>query len=84
VSVAENVVALRAALPAGVTLVAVSKTQPAGAIREAYAAGQRDFGENYAQEWREKADALSDLPDLRWHFIGALQTNKVKYLAGRV
>jgi PLP dependent protein len=84
VTVAENVAALRAALPAGVTLVAVSKTQPAEAIREAYAAGQRDFGENYAQEWREKADALADLGDLRWHFIGALQTNKVKVLAGRV
>ena len=83
-SVAEHVAALRAALPPGVTLVAVSKTQPAEAIREAYAAGQRDFGENYAQEWREKADALADLPGLRWHFIGALQTNKVKYLAGRV
>jgi hypothetical protein len=62
----------------------VSKTQPAEAVREAYAAGQRDFGENYAQEWREKADALADLAELRWHFIGALQTNKVKYLAGRV
>jgi PLP dependent protein len=48
------------------------------------AAGQRDFGENYAQEWREKADALADLAGLRWHFIGSLQTNKVKYLAGRV
>lgn len=83
-SIAENLARLRAELPAGVTLVAVSKTQPAAAIREAYAAGQRDFGENYAQEWREKADALADLPDLRWHFIGALQTNKVKYLAGRV
>jgi PLP dependent protein len=83
-SIAENVLALRAGIPAGVTLVAVSKTQPPGAIREAYAAGQRDFGENYAQEWREKADALGDLADLRWHFIGALQTNKVKYLAGRV
>ena len=83
-TVADDVAALRAALPARVTLVAVSKTQPAEAIREAYAAGQRDFGENYAQEWREKADALADLADLRWHFIGALQTNKVKYLAGRV
>jgi len=82
--VAERVAALRARLPAGVTLVAVSKTQPASAIREAYAAGQRHFGENYAQEWREKAEALADLPDLTWHFIGALQTNKVKYLAGRV
>lgn len=83
-SVAERLDAVRHALPAGVTLVAVSKTQPAGAIREAYAAGQRDFGENYAQEWRAKADALSDLADLRWHFIGSLQTNKAKVLAGRV
>ena len=83
-TVAERVTAIRAELPAGVTLVAVSKTQPAEAIREAYAAGQRDFGENYAQEWRDKADALADLADLRWHFIGGLQTNKVKYLAGRV
>jgi len=83
-TVAERVAAIRAELPAGVTLVAVSKTQPAKAIREAYAAGQRDFGENYAQEWRDKADALADLADLRWHFIGGLQTNKVKYLAGRV
>ena len=83
-TLAERLAAVRAALPAGVTLVAVSKTQPAEAIREAYAAGQRDFGENYAQEWREKADALADLAGLRWHFIGGLQTNKVKYLAGRV
>ncbi len=84
VGIAERLAGLRAELPAGVTLVAVSKTQPAEAIREAYAAGQRDFGENYAQEWREKADALAELSDLRWHFIGGLQTNKVKYLAGRV
>ncbi|WP_243338769.1 YggS family pyridoxal phosphate-dependent enzyme [Anaeromyxobacter soli] len=82
--IAENLARLRAELPAHVTLVAVSKTQPAAAIREAYAAGQRDFGENYAQEWREKAEALTDLAELRWHFIGGLQTNKVKYLAGRV
>ncbi|HET7823766.1 MAG TPA: YggS family pyridoxal phosphate-dependent enzyme [Anaeromyxobacter sp.] len=83
-SIAENVARVRAALPAEVTLVAVSKTQPAAAVREAYAAGQRDFGENYAQEWREKADALADLAGLRWHFIGSLQTNKVRLLAGRV
>jgi pyridoxal phosphate enzyme (YggS family) len=82
--IAARLEALRARIPAGVTLVAVSKTQPPEAIREAYAAGQRDFGENYAQEWREKADALADLADLRWHFVGGLQTNKVKYLAGRV
>jgi pyridoxal phosphate enzyme (YggS family) len=82
--IAANLEAIRDALAPGVTLVAVSKTQPPGAIREAYGAGQRDFGENYAQEWRAKADALADLTDLRWHFIGGLQTNKAKYLAGRV
>jgi pyridoxal phosphate enzyme (YggS family) len=79
-TLAERLARVRAGLPAGVTLVAVSKTQPAEAIREAYAAGQRDFGENYAQEWRDKAAALADLDGLVWHFIGALQTNKVKYL----
>jgi pyridoxal phosphate enzyme (YggS family) len=83
-SVAERLAAIRAEIPPGVTLVAVSKTQPEEAIREAYAAGQRDFAENYAQEWRAKADALADLAGLRWHFVGGLQTNKVKYLAGRV
>lgn len=83
-TIAERLREVRAGLPGHVTLVAVSKTQPASAVREAYAAGQRDFGENYAQEWREKAEALADLPELRWHFIGALQSNKVKYLAGRV
>jgi len=67
-----------------VTLVAVSKGQPAAAIREAYAAGQRDFGENYAQELRDKAEDLKDLEELRWHFLGPVQTNKVKYLAGRI
>ncbi|WP_163868388.1 YggS family pyridoxal phosphate-dependent enzyme [Myxococcus eversor] len=64
-----------------VTLVAVSKLKPAGMIREAYAAGQRDFGENYAQELRDKAVELADLEGLRWHAIGPLQTNKVKYVA---
>jgi pyridoxal phosphate enzyme (YggS family) len=62
-------------------LVAVSKQQPEAKIREAYAAGQRDFGENYAQELRDKARALADLTDLRWHFIGHLQANKAKYVA---
>jgi pyridoxal phosphate enzyme (YggS family) len=84
VSVAGRIAGIRASLPPGVTLVAVSKTHPPEAIREAFAAGQRDFGESYAQEWRAKADALADLAGLRWHFIGGLQTNKVKYLAGRV
>ncbi|MFT3921942.1 MAG: YggS family pyridoxal phosphate-dependent enzyme [Myxococcales bacterium] len=64
-----------------VRLVAVSKFHSVEAIRAAYAAGQRDFGENYAQELIEKAKALSDLPELRWHFIGGLQSNKAKLLA---
>ena len=81
-SIAENLARVRRTIPAGVTLVAVSKTQPAEAVREAYAAGQRHFGENYAQEWRDKAALLADLEGLVWHFIGALQTNKVKYLVG--
>lgn len=83
-TIAARLAALAARLPPGVTLVAVSKTQPAEAVREAYAAGQRHFGENYAQEWRDKAAALADLPDLTWHFIGSLQTNKARYLAGKV
>jgi hypothetical protein len=83
-SISERLAQVRTAIPPAVTLVAVSKTQPPEAIREAYAAGQRDFGENYAQEWRAKAEQLADLPDLVWHFIGSLQTNKAKYLAGAV
>ena len=67
--------------PGSVRLVAVSKTKPAEAIREAYAAGQRDFGENYVQELTQKAAALADLADLRLHFIGALQRNKAKQAA---
>jgi pyridoxal phosphate enzyme (YggS family) len=62
----------------GITLVAVSKKHPAEAIREAYRAGQRDFGENYAQELDVKRAQLADLPELRWHFIGALQSNKAR------
>jgi pyridoxal phosphate enzyme (YggS family) len=64
--------------PRDVKLIAVSKTQPAAAIREAYAAGQRAFGENYAQELDTKASELADLRDLEWHFIGHLQSNKAK------
>ncbi len=65
--------------PHGVTLVAVSKTKPASDIMELYALGQRDFGENYVQELVEKAEQLPN--DIRWHFIGHLQTNKVKFIA---
>ena len=64
-----------------VRLIAVSKLQPPAAIREAYAAGQRDFGENYVQELSEKAEELRSLPDIRWHLIGHLQRNKVKKVA---
>jgi PLP dependent protein len=67
--------------PGDVALVAVSKTCGEEAIREAYAAGQRDFGENYAQELETKARALTDLAELRWHFIGHLQSNKAKLVA---
>jgi pyridoxal phosphate enzyme (YggS family) len=61
-----------------VQLIAVSKFQPAAAIRAAYQAGQRDFGENYAQELDQKATELADLLDLRWHMIGHLQRNKAR------
>ncbi|MBI5488192.1 MAG: YggS family pyridoxal phosphate-dependent enzyme [Deltaproteobacteria bacterium] len=66
--------------PAGITLVAVSKTREADEIRAAVAAGQLDFGENYAQELAAKREALADLPQLRWHMIGHLQRNKAKLL----
>lgn len=67
--------------PSEITLVAVSKRNPSQAIRQAYEAGQRDFGENYAQELRDKAKELAGLSDIRWHFIGNLQRNKVKYVS---
>lgn len=63
-------------------LVAVSKTKPISAVQEAYDAGHRDFGENYVQELLEKAPALPS--DVRWHFIGHLQTNKAKALVDGV
>ena len=66
--------------PATVRLVAVTKTKPVEMLRQAFAAGQKTFGENYAQELREKAEAL---PGAEWHFIGALQTNKAKLVVGR-
>ena len=63
---------------AGATLVAVSKTKPVEAIQELYDLGHRDFGENYVQELMEKEAQLPK--DIRWHFIGHLQSNKVKYI----
>ncbi|MFN4032061.1 MAG: YggS family pyridoxal phosphate-dependent enzyme [Fimbriimonadales bacterium] len=67
--------------PAEIRVVAVSKAVPPERIQAAYALGLRDFGENYWQHAREKLNILSH--DIRWHFIGHLQTNKVKYVVGR-
>lgn len=64
-----------------VGLIAVSKTQPVEAIREAYALGQRDFGENYLQEALAKQDELADLVEIVWHFIGPIQSNKTRPIA---
>ena len=64
----------------GIGLLAVSKTKPAAAVREAFAAGLRDFGENYLQEALDKQAELSELP-LIWHFIGPIQSNKTKPIA---
>ena len=76
--VAEALKTVAATLPAGVELVAVSKFHPAEAIAEAYSAGQRIFGESRVQELSAKIPALP--ADIRWHFIGHLQTNKVRKL----
>ena len=74
----ENLETIRATLPKSVTLVAVSKTKPVSDLQEAYEAGQRIFGENHALEMRDKHEALPQ--DIQWHFIGHLQTNKIKYI----
>lgn len=97
--IAEEIHRITEQLPAGVRLVAVSKYHPAEAIREAFAAGQRLFGESHAQELQRKHSELEELEhsehtdhvggsgtpshfsSLEWHFIGHLQTNKVKYIA---
>jgi len=78
-SVSNNIIKIKSELPSHVTLVAVSKTKPNELINQAYLAGQIDFGENYVQEL---VDKYHELPkDIRWHFIGHLQTNKVKLIA---
>lgn len=76
--VSENLNRIRTSLPAGVTLVAVSKYHPANMLQEAYDCGQRIFGESREQELRQKVELLPT--DIQWHFIGHLQTNKVKYI----
>lgn len=79
--IADRIKELHAQLPAGTELVAVSKFHPAEAVREAYDAGQRIFGESRVQELLRK---IPELPgDIRWHFIGHLQTNKVRQIIGK-
>lgn len=81
-SIEENLNEIKKNIPENVTLVAVSKTKPIEDIKYAYELGQRDFGENKVQELINKEEVLPN--DIRWHFIGNLQTNKVKYLVGKV
>jgi pyridoxal phosphate enzyme (YggS family) len=81
-SIADNIKHIRSTIPEHVALIAVSKTKPNAMVLEAYDAAQRDFGENYVQELTDKAAALPK--DIRWHFIGHLQSNKVKYIASFV
>jgi hypothetical protein len=78
-SISENISEIKSQIPNNVTLVAVSKTKPNDALLEAYNSGQRDFGENYVQELVDKQNELPK--DINWHFIGHLQSNKVKYIA---
>ena len=75
--IAENIAKIKSSLPEGVQLVAVSKLKPVEDIMEAYNAGQRAFGENYATELRDKAAVLPK--DIEWHFIGHLQGKQLKY-----
>lgn len=81
-TIAERLAGIRSALPVGVDLVAVSKFHPIEALREAYDAGQRIFGESRVQELIEKIPLMPS--DTRWHFIGHLQTNKLKQVVGKV
>ncbi|MGB1171951.1 MAG: YggS family pyridoxal phosphate-dependent enzyme [Flavobacteriaceae bacterium] len=81
-TISKNLEALKTILPEAVTLVAVSKTKSNEAIMEAYASGQRVFGENKVQEMVEKYETLPK--DIEWHMIGHLQRNKVKYMASFV
>lgn len=78
-SISQNIVQLKASLPKGVMLVAVSKFHPEKALQEAYDAGQRVFGESRAQELAAKQKVLPG--DIQWHFIGPLQSNKIKDIA---
>jgi PLP dependent protein len=77
-SIAQRIAAIRQEIPATVKLVAISKGASIEQMREAYAVGQRDFGESRIQATVEKQAALADLPDICWHLIGQLQSNKVR------
>ena len=77
-NITKRITEIQKTLPSNVKLVAVTKTVSPEAIREAYEAGIRDFGENKIQEAIAKQEALQDLNDMRWHFLGHLQTNKAK------
>ena len=77
-SISENLQHIKSSIPNNVLLVAVSKTKPNDLVLDAYNAGQKDFGENYVQELVDKYQTLPK--DIHWHFIGHLQSNKVKYL----
>jgi pyridoxal phosphate enzyme (YggS family) len=77
-SISERIATIRASLPPSVRLIAVSKQVPTELMREAYSAGIRDFGESRIQEAASKQTQLQDLPDITWHFIGNLQSNKAK------
>lgn len=80
--ISEQIKRFKAELPEGVNLVAVSKFHPVESLKEAYSAGQRIFGESRVQELLPKIDVMPE--DVRWHFIGHLQSNKVKALVGKV
>jgi pyridoxal phosphate enzyme (YggS family) len=77
-SIQDNIIAIKKEIPQSVKLIAVSKTKPIEYIEQAYSCGQRVFGENKAQEMRDKHEKLPK--DIRWHFIGHLQENKIKYI----
>ena len=80
----DNIESIKKSLPKDVTLIGVSKTKPVEFIEEAYEAGLRDFGENKVQELVDKIEYFKEKKDIRWHLIGHLQRNKIKYIVGKV
>ena len=81
-AIANEIIKIKSSLPATTRLIAVSKTKPVEDLQQAYDAGQRVFGENKALEMRDKHEVLPN--DIQWHFIGHLQTNKIKYIISYV